>query len=108
VFVSRPPPSSTLFPYTTLFRSILIGSLSFLLSRGAAGGTERVLWITNFCAFGKYPVSLNLPKMLLLIPTTALTLADLVLCRYLSIRQSRHCRLQGASFLNMLLLAQRR
>src|SRR5256885_9732659 len=36
----RPPPRSTLFPYTTLFRSIM-GVLRFLVSRDASLRAER-------------------------------------------------------------------
>src|SRR5207248_11248779 len=38
-FMVLRPPSSTLFPYTTLFRSI--DALSYEAGRGAAGGTEK-------------------------------------------------------------------
>src|SRR5258708_18041247 len=38
----RRPPRSTLFPYTTLFRSNTDGAISDGISDGLAGNTERI------------------------------------------------------------------
>src|SRR3712207_9341611 len=46
----RRPPRSTLFPYTTLFRSALItlnGADNVTIDGSLAGGTDRSLTITN-------------------------------------------------------------
>src|SRR5690348_18099167 len=40
--MSRPQPLSTLFPYTTLFRSALAGGL-------AHGNTRILLWVGSVC-----------------------------------------------------------
>src|SRR5258708_9079429 len=46
----RRPPRSTLFPYTTLFRSLVRGGMREGRARGsipAAGGAKRVAWAGN-------------------------------------------------------------
>src|SRR5260370_493664 len=42
----RRPPRSTLFPYTTLFRSLLSGSTSSIVAAGAFSGIESKLQLT--------------------------------------------------------------
>src|SRR5205807_6749925 len=51
---SRRPPTSTLFPYTTLFRSIASISLNpaDIVSVGASGGIMGLLAMIFVCSFG--------------------------------------------------------
>src|SRR5207237_9935230 len=46
--LTRPPPSSTLFPYTTLFRSRSVRSRT----RRACTPTKQKLWAANWASLG--------------------------------------------------------
>src|SRR3712207_9265363 len=61
--IIRPPPRSTLFPYTTLFRSenrmyqIDVGGTQIVLEAASAAGTEHVLVTSSATAYGAFPDS---------------------------------------------------
>src|SRR5207247_7759913 len=68
------PPSSTLFPYTTLFRSFLLGAgaLQYSYRRAQAPLVRQQLkWVTwgTYLAFGPFTLAYALPYFLGFVPT---------------------------------------
>src|SRR5258708_20604798 len=51
----RPPPSSTLFPYTPLFRSAINGDSNYNGADDDASGTTAVLALAHILATGPRP-----------------------------------------------------
>src|SRR3712207_7224892 len=74
----RRPPRSTLFPYTTLFRSALVASCELFERTTRAypkpafnlPASERVVWQRPFCRVIAFGPPSNKPKVLIVAPVS--------------------------------------
>src|SRR3989442_6089816 len=55
----RRPPRSTLFPYTTLFRSLLALASAYVLARQIAGPIRRLALATRQVQDGDYSIAIE-------------------------------------------------